>query len=77
MPKHWQPQCSKSDIAEDIRDYVRKYSDGAVNLSTLDRLSRPDLVVLALAFQDMERKGALLEFELLPAGDLEKIVTQG
>lgn len=77
MPKHWQPRSSKHDVAEDIREYVRRYSDDKATLETLERLSSHDLTVLALAFGDMVRKGALQEFEPLPVGEIEKIVTQG
>lgn len=56
MTFHRQPQSPKCDYAQDIRDFVNKHSDDKAKLETLERLSRLDLTVLALAFGDLERK---------------------
>ena len=54
MPSHWQPRDRKEDIADEIREWIRRTSDPGAELATLERLSALDLTVLMLAIRHAE-----------------------
>jgi hypothetical protein len=57
MTPHWQPKERKEDMAEDIREWVRRTSEPTAELKTLRRLSRHDLTTLMLAVHDADKRG--------------------
>lgn len=46
---HWQPKDRKEDMADDIRDWVRRTSDDSAGLPSLERMTYSDLTDLMLA----------------------------